>query len=93
MAESKNYGRTVTGELITDELVEELAKEAEEGFDVDELRKRRVGRPPMGSTASSVESVRLDPELSEALSQRARRDEETSSAVIRQALRAYLRTG
>lgn len=31
------------------------------GYDVDEILRRRGGRPPLGSTAASVESVRLDP--------------------------------
>ena len=90
----KNYGRTVSGEPITDELIEKYAKEAEEGYDVDELMKNRVliGRPPMGNGAASVESVRLDPELKQALDERAERDGETTSAVLRDALRTYLRT-
>jgi predicted transcriptional regulator len=37
-----------------------------------------------------VESVRLDPELREALARRAERDRESTSAVIRKALRRYL---
>lgn len=37
MAKSKNYGRLVTGELLTDELIEKLSKEAEEGWEVEEL--------------------------------------------------------
>jgi predicted transcriptional regulator len=40
-----------------------------------------------------VESVRLEPELREALAERARRDDETPSAVIRKALREYLGVG
>ena len=75
---------------ITDKLVAELAEEAEAGYDVDELLRRRGGRPPMGSAAASVESVRLEPELREALAQRAERDQETVSSVIRKALRKYL---
>ena len=67
----KDYGRTQSGEPITDELVEKLAAQAEAGFDVDEIIRRRGGRPPMGSSAASVESVRLDPELSAALRERA----------------------
>jgi len=39
MAEPKNYGRLVTGELLTDELIEKLSKEAEEGWEVEELLK------------------------------------------------------
>jgi hypothetical protein len=46
-------------------MVEAMADEAEAGYDVDEIIRRRAGRPLMGSAAASVESVRLDPELSE----------------------------
>ena len=89
----KTHGRTRSGKLITDALVEEVAKQAEEGFDVDEILRRRGGRPQMGSAAASVESVRLDPELSEALRQRAEEEGRTSSDVIRAALRRYLKAG
>ena len=42
----KTHGRVRSGEPITDALVEELvAKQAEEGFDVDEILRRRGGRP------------------------------------------------
>ncbi|MCC7541151.1 MAG: CopG family transcriptional regulator [Deltaproteobacteria bacterium] len=75
---------------ITDELVVGLAGKAEAGYEVDEMLRRRGGRPPMGSSAASVESVRLDPELRDALVERARRDHETTSSVIRKALRRYL---
>jgi hypothetical protein len=87
----KRYGRTRDGQPITDEMVEALAKRAEEGFDVDEIVRRRGGRPPLGSSAASVESVRLDPELRDALRARAEREGRTSSDVIRDALRRYLR--
>ncbi len=89
----RSYGRTRSGKLITDELVEEAAKRAEEGFDVDEILRRRGGRPPMGSAAASVESVRLDPELSDALRARAAKEGRTNSDLIREALRRYLRAG
>ena len=75
------------------ELVEQLADKAEAGYDVDETLRRRGGRPPIGSAAASVESVRLDPELHQALAQRAERDHETTSSVIRKALRKYLQVG
>jgi len=86
----KDYGRTRSGEPITEELLEDWVAKAEEGFDVDEILRRRGGRPPMGSSAASVESVRLDPELSEALDQRARDEGRTNSDLIRDALRRYL---
>jgi hypothetical protein len=90
MAKKRTYGKTASGVPITDELVGELAEKAEAGYDVDEMLRSRGGRPPIGSAAASVESVRLDPELREALIQRARRDHETTSSVIRKALRTYL---
>lgn len=89
----KTYGRTASGVPITDEMIGELAEKAEAGYDVDELLHRRGGRPPIGSAAASVESVRLEPELLQALAQRAQRDHETTSSVIRKALRKYLETG
>lgn len=89
----KDYGRTRRCEPITDELVEQLAAKAEAGFDVDEILRRRGGRRPMGSAAAAVESVRLDPELSEALRERAEREGRTNSDLIRDALRRYLRAG
>ena len=89
----KTYGKTAGGVPITDELIGELAEKAEAGYDVDELVRRRGGRPTIGSAAASVESVRLEPELRQALAERARRDHETTSSVIRKALHKYLETG
>jgi hypothetical protein len=89
----KTHGKTASGKPITDELVEKLAEKAEAGYDVDETLRRRGGRPPIGSAPASVESVRLDPELHQALARRAERDHETTSSVIRKALRKYLQVG
>jgi len=86
----KAYGKTASGLPLTDELITELANKAEAGYDVDEMLRRRGGRPPIGSAAASVESVRLDPELQQALAERAQRDRETTSSIIRKALREYL---
>jgi hypothetical protein len=90
MAKKKSYGRTRSGKRVTKELVEKLARRAEEGFDVDAIVERRAGRPPMGSSAASVESVRLEPELSQALRERAEHEGRTNSELIREALRRYL---
>jgi hypothetical protein len=91
MAKKKKiYGTTRSGVPITDELIEKLSARAEKGFDVDEILRRRKGRPAMGSGPAKVESVRLDPELREALRHRAESDEEATSTVIRKALRQYL---
>jgi hypothetical protein len=87
----KTHGRTASGIPITDELVGKLAEKAEAGYDVEDTLRRRGGRPPIGSAAASVESVRLEPELRQALASRAERDHETTSSVIRKALREYLK--
>ena len=44
----------------------------------------------MGAGAATVESVRLEPELREALRERAEREGRTNSELIREALRRYL---
>jgi hypothetical protein len=88
----------VRNAMVTDELDDDLrlyvgatrSASAEEGFDVDEILRRRGGRPPMGAAAASVESVRLDPALSQALRQRAEQEGRTNSDLIRAALRRYL---
>ena len=90
MTSKKTYGKTEDGVPITEELVGKLAAKAESGFDVRETLRRRRGRPPLGSGPATVETVRLDPELRQALAQRAERDEETTSSVIRRALHRYL---
>ncbi len=88
MKTPKVYG-TSGGVEITDALIERLAEEAERGFDPERLRPR--GRPRMGNAVAKVAQVRLPPELSEALAQRAKRDNTAPSEVIRQALREYLK--
>jgi uncharacterized protein (DUF4415 family) len=86
------YGHTASGRPITDAEVEALAAEAEAGYDVEELLARRPkrGRPALGSSPASVESVRLDPELRRELIERARADGTTTSEIIREALRRFL---
>lgn len=71
--------------------MEALIEEAERGYDVEQvLRRRRGGRPPLGSAAASVESVRLDPDLKRELLLRAARDHTSVSEVIRRAIGEYL---
>ncbi len=81
------HGTKADGTPITDEMIEAMADEAERGYDVEEIR----GRPPMGSAASSVESVRLDPELKRDLLLRAADQHISVSEAIRRAIGEYLR--
>ena len=86
------HGHTTSGTPLTDELIEKLADDAEQGYDVEEILRRRGkrGRPALGSGPSTVESVRLDPELKERLARRAEADGVPVSEVIRDALRHHL---
>lgn len=58
-----DHGHRKNGTAVTDDDVEAMADEAEAGYDVAAVLRRRAGRPAMGSAPASVESVRLDPGL------------------------------
>jgi hypothetical protein len=90
MPETSRTYTTKTGRELTDADIEELADEAERGYDVDELKGRRRGRPMLGSAPAEVVPVRLDPELKQAIEDRARDDDTTVSALIREAIRRFL---
>jgi Ribbon-helix-helix protein, copG family len=73
---------------------ERMALEAETmEFDVEKLRrtgKFRMGRPPLGDGPSSVIQVRVDDELRDLLKQRAENEHSTTSAIVRDVLKAFL---
>jgi uncharacterized protein (DUF4415 family) len=93
VSQERVYGHTRSGKPITDKEIEALAAEAEAGYDVDTLLVRRAkrGRPTLGSAPASVESVRLDPEMRDQLLERAKAEGTTTSEVIREALRRFLK--
>ncbi len=93
MSEPTIRGHTNSGRPITDQDIENLAAEAQAGYDVETLiaRRNKRGRPTIGNAPSSVESVRLDPELRRQLIERAEAEGTTTSELIREALRRYLR--
>jgi len=76
MTKPRTYGTTKSGRTITDADIDALSDEAEAGYDVETLVSRRGkrGRPSLGSAPATVESVRLDPELRDALAERAASD-------------------
>jgi len=91
MAENRRtYGRAKRGVELTDDVLERMAIEAEGALDVVTLR-RRPGRPAMGSGPADTLPVRLDPELRQAVEDRAAADDTTASDVVRTALRRYLK--
>lgn len=88
MSKKRNHG-TSRGTVLTDEVVQRLADEAEAGFDPKRLKPRR-GRPPIGTVAATVFQVRLDSELRSALERRASDEGTTPSELARRLLRAQL---
>ncbi|MGH9129450.1 MAG: ribbon-helix-helix protein, CopG family [Acidimicrobiales bacterium] len=91
MPEKSSYGRSRSGVELTEEVVERMADEAEAGLDVSKLR-RRAGRPTMGTEPAKALPVRFDPELRQAIEQRAETEGVTAGEVVRRALREYLRS-
>lgn len=79
---------TIKGAPVTEQDISEWADEAEQGYDVDRLRKR--GRRPVGDGPGQVVPVRIDETLLAALGERAERDHVSRSAAIRAAIRAYV---
>jgi CRISPR-associated endonuclease/helicase Cas3 len=77
---------------LTEDVLKEMAGEAETGLDVTKLR-RRPGRPAMGSAPAETLPARLDPELRRAVDDRATTEHTTVSDVVREALRRYLEVG
>lgn len=86
-----NHGSKQDGTPVTDEMVEAFADEAEQGYDPEDIQRRRGGRPTMGSAAASVESVRLSPDTKRALLMRASEDGTSISETIRRAVDQYLK--
>ena len=90
---SERHRDTSGGVELTDAELDELADEAERGYEPDQLRPRsRRGRPPLGEAAASVFHVRLQPALRDALEQAADAEQTTSSEIVRRALHQYLKS-
>jgi Ribbon-helix-helix protein, copG family len=83
--------RTAGGDLLTDELADALAEEAERGYDLTKATRLTHGRPSLGPTGVSPRvQVRVDPELAEALKARAQLEQRSVSEIARTALREYV---
>jgi hypothetical protein len=82
---------TPSGTVLTEELAEELAEEAERGYDTSKLRRRFVGRPSLGPNGVSPRvSFRASPELYEAAWKRADKEGRSLSDLAREAFERYL---
>jgi predicted transcriptional regulator len=90
MTKPKTY-RTRSGRTLSAEDVDAIAEEVErKDHDVDALKARRRGRPPIGAGPADVVPVRIDPELRAAIAARAEAEHVTASEIIREALRRFL---
>ncbi|HUB99466.1 MAG TPA: hypothetical protein VMS11_06550 [Solirubrobacterales bacterium] len=83
--------RLKSGEILTDELAEQLADEAERGYDISELRRQYVGRPSLGRRGVSPRiSFRASPDLLKSAQRRADDEGRALSDLAREALERYL---
>ena len=80
--------KKISGKPISDDQIQAWADEAEAGYSVDRLRRR--GRKPLGDGPSDVVPVRIEAELLQALTERAKREDVTRSEAIRAAVRAWV---
>lgn len=85
--------KTRAGQVVTDEMIEALAFEAEVGYDLTQARRRDVGRPSLGSGISPRLQFRVDPATYTAAKARALAEGRTVSDLARVALEVYLRGG
>lgn len=83
--------RTQRGAKLTGEVVDDLAAEAERGYDLERAKRVRVGRPALGTGGPSPRvQVRVDPQLARALQRRARKEKRSVSEIARTAMREYV---
>ena len=80
---------TVKGVPITDDVIDELVKDAEGGFPGTTFKP--VGRPrTVGGRPAQTVTVRLDLDRISAVHERAEREHTSASEIIRRALDHYL---
>ena len=82
--------RTRSGQVLTEELIEAIAQEAEAGFDPAQFRPRRIKQAIQGGGHSFLVQYRVDPATFEALLDRAREENRGVGEVARLALERYL---
>lgn len=75
--------------MVADEQIWKWADEAEVGYDVENLKRRRRGRPGRGSEPMQVVAVRLTAEELAAVDEFAKREHLSRSEVIRRALATF----
>jgi hypothetical protein len=86
--------RSKSGRILTDEAVDQLADRMERGYDPEQLRPRRSGRPPLGEDSPAPRiQVRVSRRLFVSVNKRAHEEGRTVSALVRQLLENYAAGG
>ena len=86
--------RSKSGRILTDEAVDELAGRLERGYEPDQLRPRRSGRPALGDDSPAPRiQVRVSRRLFVSVNKRAHEEGKTVSALVRQLLENYAAGG
>jgi CRISPR-associated endonuclease/helicase Cas3 len=83
--------RLPSGEVLTEEMIEAMAAEAEAGFDPSQFRPRPIARSPQAEEGSFLVQYYVEPPTFEALLARAREENRSVSEIARTALERYLR--
>jgi len=88
---AKTKIKTRSGTEVDSATIDELAAEAERGYDLSKAKRRRVGRPSLGARGTSPRvSFRTTPELYRAAKRRAREEGRTVSELARDAVARYV---
>ena len=88
---TSQLGKLKDGTPLTEAIAEQLADEAEHGYDLSQ--GRRVGRPSLGGRAGQSPRVnfRMSDALHERALERARREGKSVSELAREALENYVK--
>ncbi|MDY5588736.1 MAG: CopG family transcriptional regulator [Arcanobacterium sp.] len=78
-------GEKIDDKAVTEEQISQWVREAEDGYDVAQLKKRGRGRPGRGAQPSQVVAVRFTPEEIAELDRRAQLRQMSRSELIREA--------
>ena len=82
--------RTKLGTAVTDRDVEELAREAEMGYDLTTAKRRRVGRPSLSRGTSPRVQFRIEADVFEQAKKKAASESRSLSDVGRELFSEYV---